>query len=284
MQEWVDTLRLKLREMKILSPKENFYSKLPEHRPPLLPTRDPMSPLPATPAVPAALVPGVERVIVSTSLVTNRHINAITQITTVSTTVPPVVTSSTSTSSNSTIAPSPIPMAVVVTAAATVTTATVLTERSNDTSLSVSSSATGSSAIIQSSTVAIPSTSMSNTLSQNLINMLSSPVSAYSSQVSLDTGSSIPDEEQSRDDVSAVVQELTSISIREKKAAETEKSKKTYYNDSVPSLAKKFTENVLADPNTSPSTSGLSSYASPVKRDLSDIRKVENDLGKYFMN
>lgn len=58
MQEWVDTLRLKLREMKILSPKENLYSKLPELRPPLLPTRDPNSPLPATPPVPLNL-PGV---------------------------------------------------------------------------------------------------------------------------------------------------------------------------------------------------------------------------------
>lgn len=68
MQEWVDTLRLKLREMKILSPKENLYSKLPEVRPPLYPTRDPTrDPLPATPPVPAAIVPGVER-IVNTSL------------------------------------------------------------------------------------------------------------------------------------------------------------------------------------------------------------------------
>lgn len=75
MQEWVDTLRLKLREMKILSPKENVYSKLPEIRPALLPTRDPMSPLPATPPVPAAIVPGIERIIpilnrISTSVTT----------------------------------------------------------------------------------------------------------------------------------------------------------------------------------------------------------------------
>lgn len=61
MLEWVDTLRSKLREMKILSPRENVYSRLPEHRPPLLPTRDPTSPLPAPPPVPAALVPGIER-------------------------------------------------------------------------------------------------------------------------------------------------------------------------------------------------------------------------------
>lgn len=62
MLEWVEALRSKLREMKILSPKENVYSKLPEFRPPLLPTRDPTSPLPVLPPVPAALVPGVERI------------------------------------------------------------------------------------------------------------------------------------------------------------------------------------------------------------------------------
>ncbi|ALC47449.1 CG31342 [Drosophila busckii] len=62
MQEWVETLRSKLREMKILSPRENLYTKLPEVRAPLLPTRDPTSPLPAPPPVPAAIVPGVERV------------------------------------------------------------------------------------------------------------------------------------------------------------------------------------------------------------------------------
>ncbi|XP_055538532.1 uncharacterized protein LOC129726016 isoform X2 [Wyeomyia smithii] len=62
MQEWVESLRSKLREMKLLSPKENLYSKLPEAKPPLAPTRDPTSPLPATPPVPAAIVPGIERV------------------------------------------------------------------------------------------------------------------------------------------------------------------------------------------------------------------------------
>ncbi|KAH8242833.1 hypothetical protein KR032_002570 [Drosophila birchii] len=65
MQEWVETLRSKLREMKILSPRENLYTKLPEVRAPLLPTRDPTSPLPPPPPVPAALVPGVERVAAS---------------------------------------------------------------------------------------------------------------------------------------------------------------------------------------------------------------------------
>lgn len=61
MKEWVETMRSKLREMKIISPKENVYSKLPETRQPLLPTRDPMSPLPPPPAeIPPAIVPGVE--------------------------------------------------------------------------------------------------------------------------------------------------------------------------------------------------------------------------------
>lgn len=60
MKEWVECLRQKLREMKIMSPKENLYTKLPEFRPPLLPTRDPTSPLPNIPPVPAAIVPGIE--------------------------------------------------------------------------------------------------------------------------------------------------------------------------------------------------------------------------------
>lgn len=63
MVSWVDTLRQKLREMKILSPKENLYTKLPEFRPPLLPTRDPTSPLPNIPPVPAAIVPGIEPIL-----------------------------------------------------------------------------------------------------------------------------------------------------------------------------------------------------------------------------
>lgn len=60
MIEWVDRLGTKLREMKILSPKENVYSRMPEFRQPLLPTRDPNSPLPPPPEGPTTLVPGVE--------------------------------------------------------------------------------------------------------------------------------------------------------------------------------------------------------------------------------
>lgn len=110
--------------------------------------------------------------------------------------------------------------------------------------------------------------------------MLSSPVSTYNSQMNPETVlSTAANEERSSDDVIRVAQELTSISVREKKPVETEKPKKAFFNDGVPSLAKKFAENVLADPNTTPSTSGLSSYASPVKRDLNDIKKNDVDLG-----
>lgn len=60
MMEWVDTIRSKLREMRILSPKENLYTRMPEARLPLAPTRDPNSPLPPPPAGPLVVVPGVE--------------------------------------------------------------------------------------------------------------------------------------------------------------------------------------------------------------------------------
>lgn len=60
MQDWVDTLRNKLREMKILAPQENVYSKAPEQLKPRAPTRDPTSPLPPPPPGPAVRVPGTE--------------------------------------------------------------------------------------------------------------------------------------------------------------------------------------------------------------------------------
>lgn len=76
MHEWVSALSSKLREMKIISPKENLYSRLPEIKLPLLPTRDPMSPLPAPPPVPAAIVPGIEPI--STAIVSNGNTSTVT--------------------------------------------------------------------------------------------------------------------------------------------------------------------------------------------------------------
>lgn len=63
--DWVQGLDMKLREMHILSPKENVYTKPPESRPPLLPTRDPNSPLPPPPLrdLSTNVLPGVEPVV-----------------------------------------------------------------------------------------------------------------------------------------------------------------------------------------------------------------------------
>ncbi|KAJ8983896.1 hypothetical protein NQ317_000932 [Molorchus minor] len=60
MLDWVESLRGKLHEMKILSPKENVYTKLPDRTTPLLPTRDPTSPLPPPPEMPPQILPGIE--------------------------------------------------------------------------------------------------------------------------------------------------------------------------------------------------------------------------------
>ncbi|XP_036324477.1 mucin-5AC [Rhagoletis pomonella] len=170
MQEWVDTLRSKLREMKILSPRENLYTKLPEIRAPLLPTRDPTSPLPAPPPVPAAIVPGVERVVppsLAQDNSTSERRNSNTAATT-STITPSVTTSATSSLSsdvNRVNAPSNAGTTVA------------------NTSTGSSTSTTNASAISTHTTVLPALTSMSNTLTQNLLNMLSDPISAYSEQI-----------------------------------------------------------------------------------------------------
>ncbi|ENN74324.1 hypothetical protein HUJ04_012606 [Dendroctonus ponderosae] len=62
MLDWVEGLKSKLSELRILSPRENVYTKLPEKQTAsLLPTRDPNSPLPPPPAGPTEILPGVER-------------------------------------------------------------------------------------------------------------------------------------------------------------------------------------------------------------------------------
>lgn len=224
MQEWIDTLRLKLREMKILSPNENLYSKLPEVRPPLLPTRDPMSPLPATPPVPAAIVPGVERVITNTSQSARQ--------------VPSSSTPAESIADSSEITPS------IQLAAST----------SNEATASTSS---------------IPSTSMSNTLTQNLIKMLSDPVSTYNDQVNSTYGT---DSEAS---FNASTSNDTDEIVSPNELPEPSANRVTAKVKKVPSLATTFVNNVLADPNTcGASTSGLSSYVSTLKR---ETRPNEND-------
>lgn len=210
-------LRQKLREMKILSPKENLYSKLPEVRPPLLPTRDPNSPLPATPPVPAALVPGVERV----TPVINRNPSTSSAVTT-SSASPSISASSSSSSANSNASADPQP--------------------------STSAAATTSSG----SASAAPSTSMSNTMSQNLMKMLNDPVTAYSDQVNHTYG----DSESSCNtslyggeslDLEQSGSTEDSSSNHDSGAQQLERSAQ----GSPPSLAATFTQNVLAGPSTS---------------------------------
>lgn len=251
MQEWVDTLRLKLREMKILSPKENLYSKLPEARPPLLPTRDPMSPLPATPPIPAALVPGVERVFPNSSLNSSRS--------TLTTSATTSVSATTSTIS---------------------TTEPMSSQNSLETSTTTTETVTASSTT-QSVLAPVPSTSMSNTLTQNLINMLSNPVSAYSSQLNgltseSETSSLVLDE----DTAEAVdLRNGREVNIQPD-ASVSEQGKR----DSLPSLAQTFANNVLSDPNTCSTASGLSSYVnhslSTNKRDFQSERVPDADAGE----
>lgn len=168
MQEWVETLRSKLREMKILSPRENLYTKLPEIRAPLLPTRDPTSPLPAPPPVPAALVPGVERVVPQSVL--HSTVDIATLATTTTTSEPSAsvtLTGSTGTVSNATLT----------------TSSSIFTNyfSNNQTIQSSSAMSPHSSQLFNTSPPNL--TSMSNTLSQNLLNMLSDPIIAYSEQL-----------------------------------------------------------------------------------------------------
>lgn len=251
MQEWVDTLRQKLREMKILSPKENLYSKLPEIRAPLLPTRDPTSPLPAPPPVPAAIVPGIEQVIPTPS-----NVNTTTTTT----------TSTTATRSTAT----------------TTSTATSTSAISN--SSETTTTTTLSSHPVIASTSSLPATAMSNTLTQNLINMLTNPVTMYSSHVTniIDTasdssGASINDDNFFFDDDSLILNSPPT-SINTSSTANRRKSSDT----TVVSLAKTFSNNVLADPNTCPSTSGLNNnHSAAMPNDRNDH---ETDPGKKIIS
>jgi hypothetical protein len=61
MIEWVNCLKLKLRELKILSPKENIYVKPPGMKPILQSTRNPRDPLPSRPQhMNVSNIPGLE--------------------------------------------------------------------------------------------------------------------------------------------------------------------------------------------------------------------------------
>uniref|UniRef100_A0A182QEW0 PH domain-containing protein n=1 Tax=Anopheles farauti TaxID=69004 RepID=A0A182QEW0_9DIPT len=190
MQEWVECLRSKLREMKLLSPKENLYSRLPEVRPPLAPTRDPTSPLPATPPVPAAIVPGIERVQPPSLQQQHQHNHSGAL----------AGASGQSGLQTSFLVSGPSGGVSGTMASNTGTTSSISSSSSSASSTSSSSSSSSSSAASSSSgssysstltsisncpngergtTVAPPA--MSNTSTQNLMNLLSNPLQAVSS-------------------------------------------------------------------------------------------------------
>ncbi|KAM7362716.1 uncharacterized protein ACRADG_013286 isoform 1-T2 [Cochliomyia hominivorax] len=169
MQEWVETLRSKLREMKILSPRENLYTKLPEVRAPLLPTRDPTSPLPAPPPVPAAIVPGVERVI-PPSVQQQTQQSLASENNEIRNSLNNANTSSLQTVNDETIT----------------TVSSTSSSTANTTAAATTAALSGITTTTVATAVTAPVpllTSMSNTLTQNLLNMLSDPISAYSEQL-----------------------------------------------------------------------------------------------------
>uniref|UniRef100_A0A1A9ZA07 PH domain-containing protein n=1 Tax=Glossina pallidipes TaxID=7398 RepID=A0A1A9ZA07_GLOPL len=190
MQEWVETLRSKLREMKILSPRENLYTKLPEVRAPLLPTRDPTSPLPAPPPVPAALVPGVERI---TPQSTQNQGNPL-----LHSNSNEIVNISTRNSNNGVHSTSTSDLAITSLSASVATTiANAVTISSNPSLASHVNSVCYTTCNTSVTATISPFTSMSNTLTQNLLNMLSDPISAYSEQINeaVSSSSSLADTE-----------------------------------------------------------------------------------------
>jgi hypothetical protein len=202
MIEWVECLRSKLREMKILSPKENLYSKLPEIRPPLLPTRDPTSPLPAPPPVAVNLIPGVERVV---------H--------------PPLVASA----------------SVPTTSVAAPTTTTLTPQPSTSTA------------------------SMSNTSIQNIMNLLSNPLSAVSK--------ALHHSSSSNSDGSSTISSVSSADL-----AVAATSSATHPEPEGPSLAKTFTNNVLAELHEFPSTSGCTLFQLDASADLGRWRNKKRSF------
>lgn len=226
MQEWVDTLRLKLREMKILSPKENLYSKMPEIRPPLLPTRDPTrDPLPATPPVPAAIVPGVERIV--NTMQTSRN-----------TALP--VSGAASSSSNVYVAGNQLSEPVANNAEGNERNQ----NRRNTSPLrnpieNENDASSEDSFVVDVPNTSAPISSTSNTLSQNLIKMLY-PHPSFSHQIN---DSVVLPNDLENDDPFIPDNIIPEIGSEPKSEEQTD--------ENVNSLARTFAANVLFEPNTS---------------------------------
>lgn len=238
MQEWVDTLRLKLREMKILSPKENLYSKLPEVRPPLLPTRDPTrDPLPLPPPVPAEIVPGV---IVNTTQCTRTTASA---------------------AASSTLNAS-VSAAMHVADTSSVEASSSANSDGNERNTTNDGNEATNSFVVVDTLNAIttaPIASTSNTLPQNLIKMLY-PLPNFNHQTNA-LNNSVPDECENGAAFVSETQTIESVATISGVATTinnipgtSDERTEQIADESVHSLARKFAASVTFDPNTSGST------------------------------
>lgn len=275
MQEWVDTLRLKLREMKILSPKENLYSKLPEIRAPLLPTRDPMSPLPETPAIPVA-IPGVERIVNTNqtsrnnnnSVATANTSNAITN--TSSNTSNNTSTTSTSSNAASTIANS----SQNIDRNQNRNNSTVVANNVQQLSDTIESSNSFTIEAANSNST-LPISSTSNTLTHNFIKMLY-PVTKYSQHANnINIDSVIPSNESDSDSQS--IQSLDKAINEQELQSQSNAIVGNAEENATSSLARTFANNVLSDPATS-STSRRNHISAPAAIQ----NKIESSEGNFL--
>ncbi|XP_053670900.1 mucin-5AC [Anopheles nili] len=298
MQEWVDCLRSKLREMKLLSPKENLYSRLPEVRPPLAPTRDPTSPLPATPPVPAALVPGIERVQPPSLLLQQQHHNHHHHH--------HLGHHSGPSGSGMSSSPANGTAAFQTMVSHTGTTSSTSSSASSSSSSSSSSASSYSSTLTSISncpngdsrgTPAVPAAppAMSNTSTQNLMNLLSNPLQAVSSinsqtiascessSIAGSSSSSITDEDTPEElpKRTAPTSPPTGVPARDGTPSSLPKPQKivtrelsatgsTVSATITPSLATTFVNNVLADP--SGTAGGPSLKRTVIDKLLLDVR------------
>lgn len=289
MQEWVDTLRLKLREMKILSPKENLYSKLPELRPPLLPTRDPNSPLPATPPVPLN-VPGVivnttqtSRIGVTySSVVTTANTNSNNSGSVSSQTQP---SSSLAVTSNSTIQSDPSHSVIETSESQQQQQQLQIQHSRKQPSTSAFTPHTSSDTLVLSDALAqdvsnndalnlssVSMSSTSNTLTSNLIKMLY-PVTTYCHQANNVFPDSVISLNEETNDSS---QTLDKPTIN----GQINEINELHSDENTSSLARTFANNVLSDPGTSLNPKrGQAIASTSVKTDANDGKfKLHNNI------
>lgn len=249
MQEWVDTLRLKLREMKILSPKENLYSKLPEVRPPLLPTRDPTrDPLPLIPPVPAAIVPGV---IVNTTQTSRTAAVAAAVAASSSSSVTAHITETTPSEAASPANADASDRNVNSRRVTPPSVRNIIEQSANN------GAEANSSFVVVDTPNAITTTALASTSTSNTMIKMLYPLPNFSHQTN-ELSAIVPDECESESSFvleNQSVESISTVASTSVASAATvdERTDGQLLDDSVHSLARTFATNVLFDPNTSSS-------------------------------